>query len=214
MRRRPLPHFISDDVAGFEFGKVLNRSVLDSKEISPVLFPAENVAYRHHILQSAYDYIVENRYIDFDDDILKHKKGFLGNDGERDTLDNLTAAFVTALLTKKKEQMVLYYNGFKGILTFGIGNVSVLGNAFLVANPEFQFFLDVNGRGNVSIRAKDEIDVSAMASDLFDGGGHPNASGGRMGQVRDVFTYRALQNTVRRFIVNRCGEIVLREPGE
>lgn len=183
----------------FEFGKVLNRYLVDAKEINKMLFREDNVAYRLNILRSTFDYLEGNRYVELDDDLIKHKKAAL-KDGKHDTLDNLTSAYITALLTKRKEDMVIYYGEYKGLLTTQIGNTSVLGNSFLKNNPDFHFFMDVAPSGNVSLRADNQMDVSAMAVSLFGGGGHPNASGGRMGSLRDFYVYKDLKSHVQSFI--------------
>jgi len=183
----------------FEFGKVLNRYLVEAKEVNKMLFKDDNAAYRLAILQSTFPYLEGNRYIELDDDLIRHKKIALGGE-RRDTLDNLTSDYITALLTKRKEDMVIYYGDHKGVLTTQIGNTSVLGNSFLKANPEFHFFMDVAPTGNVSLRADNQMDVSEMAVKLFGGGGHANASGGRMGNLRDIYAYNVLRGTVQSFI--------------
>ena len=97
----------------FEFGKVLNRYLVEAKEINKMLFREDNVAYRIKLLQSTFDYLEDNRYIQLDDDLIKHKKAALA-EGESDTLDNLTSTYITGLLTKRKENMVIYYGEHKG----------------------------------------------------------------------------------------------------
>jgi oligoribonuclease NrnB/cAMP/cGMP phosphodiesterase (DHH superfamily) len=75
-----------------------------------------------------------------------------------------------------------------------------LGNSFLEANPEFDFFMDVNPNGNVGLRANSKLDVSKMANELFNGGGHKNASGGRMGNLREFYAYEELKKHVQKYI--------------
>ena len=142
------------------------------------------------------DYLDGDRYIDLDDSVHHMKKHFLAPDGRRDTLDNLISDYVTELLNDKKGTMTVEYKGKKGILTFSIGNTSVLGNSFLVANPDYDFFMDVGPYGNVSMRSNNKVDVSKMAVELFGGGGHPNAAGGRMQGVREIFVYETLKRIV------------------
>jgi hypothetical protein len=185
--------------AWFEFGKVLNRYIVEAKEVNKMLFNDDNAAYRLDLLRSTFPYLEENRFIELDDDLIRLKKSALGGE-RRDTLDNLTSDYITALLTKRKEDMIIYYGEYKGILTTQIGNTSVLGNSFLKANPEFHFFMDVAPTGNVSLRADNRMDVSEMAVKLFGGGGHANASGGRMGNLRDIYAYNLLRGTVQSFI--------------
>ncbi|MFY9082227.1 phosphoesterase, partial [Aliarcobacter butzleri] len=50
-------------------------------------------------------------------------------------------------------------------------------NTFLRANSDYDFFIDINKKGNASFRADGKLDVSLLASKLANGGGHINASG-------------------------------------
>jgi len=188
-----------EDDEFFELGKVLNRYINETKEINKMLFKDSNVLYRIAILKATFGFLENNDYIALDDEVIAIKKEILSN-GKRDTMDNLISDFVTKLLTKDKERLTIYFNNKKGILTTQIGNVSVLGNSFLKANPEFDFFMDINKNGNVGLRADNKMDVSKMASELFNGGGHPNASGGRLGNIRDIYTYEELKSHVQKFI--------------
>ena len=180
----------------FEFGKVLNRLLRDSSEISAMLFESEESAYRHAVLTRAFEYMDGYRYIALDDDILSIKKSLLAEGGALDTIDNLAARRVTKLFIKNKEKFTIDYQGNKGLLTFQIGNSSVLGNAFLIACPDYAFFMDVSRNGNVSLRSNDKLDVSVMAAQLFGGGGHANASGGKLG-FKDFFVYSQLLEKVK-----------------
>ncbi len=184
----------------FEFGKTLNRLVMDSREISAVLFSSEDVAYRHFVLEQAFEYLESNRYIELDDAILSIKKRFLAQDGPYDSIDNLAARYVLSLLGKNRGRLTIEYAGHKGVLTFQIGNTSVLGNAFLKAYPEFDFFMDINRNGNIGLRADNKIDVSQMAAKLFGGGGHANAAGGRLPGVKDIFVYDRVKELVTNHI--------------
>ncbi len=85
--------------------------------------------------------------------------------------------------------MSISYDNFKGILTYNIGNVSVIGNDFLEKNPDFDFFMDVTNRKTISLRANGKVDVSTIAKKLANGGGHPNASGGMLNSFKESFLY-------------------------
>ncbi|MDR0663925.1 MAG: hypothetical protein LBF86_00140 [Helicobacteraceae bacterium] len=188
--------WLQEDRDRFEFGKTLNRLVSDSREISPLLFGFEDSDYRLSALSDAFAYLEGYKNIELDDNILAIKKRYLRDGGEIDTIDNLAARFVVKLLVKNRERMSVNYDGHKGILTYQAGNISTLGNAFLSERPDYHFFLDVNRSGSISLRANDKIDVSAMAAKLFNGGGHANASGGRIKEFKDVFTYEQLFDRV------------------
>ena len=93
--------------------------------------------------------------------------------------------------------MTVEFEGKKGILTYSIGNTSIIGNGFLRANPEYDFFLDINGRKNISARADNRYDVAEMARKLFSGGGHANAAGGKFLDFRDSFIYEDIKEQVQ-----------------
>ena len=92
--------------------------------------------------------------------------------------------------------MTIYYNDHKGLLTYGLGSISIPANAFLKANPDFHFFIDINKRGRAGLRANNKLDVSLLAQKLCGGGGHPNASG----MAFDDFKEEVLYENVREFI--------------
>ncbi|MDR1910990.1 MAG: phosphoesterase, partial [Helicobacteraceae bacterium] len=152
--------WLQDERDRFEFGKALNRLVMDAREISSALFSFEENDYRLSLLEAAFEYLEGYRNIDLDDQIIAIKKRYLRGGGERDTIDNLSARFVTKLLIQNRDRMKVNYEGHKGILTFQIGNISVLGNAFLSQCPDYDFILDIGRNGNISLRADGKIDVS------------------------------------------------------
>lgn len=187
--------------SAFEFGKTLMRLASDSKEINKTMFGYENAAYRTHLLRSATRFLdQEKSHIALDDNIHFLKKEFLRSGGENDTLDNLTSRYVLSLLAKKRVEFTVHYKEYKALLTVGVGNVSVIANAFLSANEEFDFYIDVSGRGNVSMRSNNKADVSLIAKELLGGGGHKNASGGKMQNGREIFVYDDCKRAVESLI--------------
>ncbi len=86
--------------------------------------------------------------------------------------------------------MSITFNGYKGILTYSTGNTSLIGNNFLVKNGDFDFYMDVNSHGGFSLRSNNKMDVSKMAETIGKGGGHPNASGGKMEGYKDSLYMR------------------------
>lgn len=185
----------------FELGKVCMKLVKDSNEINRILFPKENSEYIFFLLEKAQNFFNDNKgYIELDNSIHRLKKEFFGNGREDDTLDNLVSRFIVSLLTENKEKMSIFYKGYKGILTYSIGNVSVIGNEFLVKNPDFDFFMDVTGRKTLSLRANGNIDVSEMARKIAGGGGHKNASGGKLNSFKDSFIYNNIKKQIEEIL--------------
>lgn len=84
-----------------------------------------------------------------------------------------------------------------------MGGVSVLANLFLKQNPEYDFYIDVNPRGNVSLRANGNCDVSAMSKELFNGGGHKNASGGKIDGFKESFAYMDIKAQIQYILKNK-----------
>jgi len=191
--------WLSDDEL-FEFGKVLMRGIDEAKEINRITFMSENIAYRHHFLEKAKTFVSqEDGHISLDDQIWQIKKAFFIQD-RNDTLDNLVTTYIIDLLNAKKEKMTIHYKGYKGILTYGIQNSSIIGNAFLKSNPDYHFFMNVSPKGTFSLRADNKMDVSMMAGEIAGGGGHPNASGGRIKDFKEFFVYDDLKKFIEDFL--------------
>ncbi|MDR2904764.1 MAG: 3',5'-cyclic-nucleotide phosphodiesterase [Helicobacteraceae bacterium] len=187
----------TEEEARFEFGKAMNRLILEARELSDLMFAEENNRYRLACLNEAFKYLEGYRNVALDDDALAIKKNFLQGGGERDTIDNLAARFIVELLSKNSDRLTVYYSGEKGMLTYMIGNSSVLGNEFLRRHTDFSFFMNVDRYGNVSLRSNNKIDVSQMAEKLFGGGGHANAAGGKIQNFKEVFTYKQLLERIK-----------------
>ncbi|BCD61987.1 hypothetical protein NitYY0826_C0855 [Nitratiruptor sp. YY08-26] len=187
----------------FEFGKVLMRLVDEAKEINRFTFNSAHIRYKHTMLSKALPYIEkENNYILLDDDICKIKKSFFIK-SNNDTLDNLVTNYILDLIEAKKEEMTIYFQGNKGILTYGIQNSSIVGNGFLRLNPDYHFFMNVSPRGTFSLRADNKMDVSKMAELIAGGGGHPNASGGKLKEFKEFFIYDELKSFVEALLKDK-----------
>ena len=187
----------------FEFGKVLMRSIDEAKEINRITFTAENLAYKHYMLESALEYLSKPQgHIAFDDELWAVKKRFFIQE-KNDTMDNLITTYILRLLSAKRELMTISYKEYKGILTYGIQNSSIVGNAFLKAHPEYHFFMNVSSRGTFSLRADNKMDVSLMADAIAGGGGHPNASGGKIKEFKEFFIYEELKSFIEEYLRER-----------
>ena len=184
----------------FEIGKVLARYVMSARELNRVMFSDESFLYITHLLKEGTKELgVDKAQIALDDNLHRLKKEFFV-DGQDDTLENLVSKYVVKLLTKNKDDMTIYIDGYKGILTFGVGNTSIIGNSFLTLNDDYDFFFDLNSRKNIGMRANNKCDVSQLAKKYFGGGGHANASGGRFQEFKDSFLYHDIKEQVETFI--------------
>lgn len=122
------------------------------------------------------------------------KKEFLKQDEQDDTIDNLSAKYLVKSLESLKEKLTVTYKGHKGLLTYTLGSISIPANAFLVANEDYDFFIDISRKGNTSFRADGKVNVSLIAQKLADGGGHPNASGCRFDDFKETIDYDVVKS--------------------
>ncbi len=191
--------WISDDEL-FEFGKVGLGMISGAREINRTLFPAEDRALKLSLIESMKTYVKrENAHIALDNDLHQLKKAFF-IEKQDNTKDNLAAIFLTKLLTNDKQRLTIEYRGYKGLLGYSLGNTSILGNTFLVENPDYDFYMDIGFRGNFSLRSNNKLDVSKMADEIGNGGGHPNASGGKIKEYKDSFVYSDIKAFVQEYI--------------
>lgn len=191
--------WVSDDKL-FEFGKVGLGMISGAKEINRTLFPVEDRALKLSLIDAMRDYVKkENAHIALDNDLHQIKKSFFKQE-EDNTKDNLVALYMTQLLSNNKQRLTIEYRGKKGLLGYNLGNTSILGNTFLLKNPDYDFYMDINWRGNFSLRSNDKLDVSKMAEEIGNGGGHPNASGGKIKEYKDSFVYSDIKAFVQEYI--------------
>jgi len=184
----------------FEFGKVGLGMISGAKEINRTLFPKEDRDLKLFLIESAREFLEkENAHILLDNNLHKLKKEFFKQKYDN-TKDNLVAQFVSKLLSDDKQRLTIEYKGHKGLLGYNLGNTSILGNTFLVDNPEYDFYMDINYRGNFSLRSNNKLDVSKMAQEIGNGGGHPNASGGKIKEYKDSFVYSDIKKFVQEYI--------------
>ena len=196
--------WIESETKDFEFGKVLLSMISNVREINNVLFADENRDFRIYLLKKASLYLPKvSGNIKLDNDIHKLKKGFLKLDKVDDTIDNLSAKYLVNSITNIKEKLTITYQGKKGVLTYTLGSISIPANAFLKANKDYDFFVDISKRGNVSFRADGNLDVGILAQKLANGGGHPNASGCKFDDFKEVINYI----DVKKYIQNKLDNL-------
>jgi oligoribonuclease NrnB/cAMP/cGMP phosphodiesterase (DHH superfamily) len=195
--------WVSDD-ALFEYGKVMLGMISGAREVNRILFPAEDRAFKLSLIEEAKNLIdKKDAPIALDDALHQIKKRFFLQE-ENNTKDNLVAFYVTDLLTTDKQRLTISYKGYKGILGYNVGNTSIIGNTCMLNNPEYDFYMDVNFRGNFSLRSNNKLDVSEMAAHIGNGGGHPNASGGKIEGYKDSFVYADVRKFVQNYIDEKC----------
>lgn len=196
--------WLEHEVKNFEFGKVLMSMITKVREINNILFADLNRDFRCYLLKEGSKYLdLVDGYIKLDNDVHFIKKDFLKLSDKDDTLDNLSATYLVKTLVDVKDDLTVTYKGHKGLLTYCLGSISIPANAFLRANPEYDFFIDVNKKGNASFRADGKVDVALLASKLANGGGHVNASGGKFDDFKEVIDYCE----VRTYIQNKLDKI-------
>ncbi|MEA2046867.1 MAG: DHHA1 domain-containing protein [Campylobacterota bacterium] len=195
--------WVNED-ALFEYGKVMLGMISGAREIGRVLFPAQDRAFKLSMIEEAKNRIEDTHApIRLDNDLHQIKKSFF-KQHEDNTKDNLVANYVTNLLTQDRQRLTIEYKGYKGILGYNVGNASIIGNACMVENDDYDFYMDVNFRGNFSLRSNNKLDVSQMAAHIGNGGGHPNASGGKIEGYKDSFVYADVRKFIQNYIDERC----------
>lgn len=189
-----------EEKENFEYGKVCMRLITETRELNRVMFPKEDTEYKLALLHEAVKYInQENANIVLDEKIHLLKKDFF-KEQQDDTLDNLATEFIVNLLGDSKSEKTIYYKGYKGYLSYGIGNTSIIGNGFLVKFPEYDFIIDISFRGTMSLRANNNVSVAQIAKEWVNGGGHPNAAGGRIQGFKEQFRYDKVKEQIESLI--------------
>lgn len=198
----------------FEYGKVCMRLVTETRELNRVMFADEDSHYKLSLLMEATKLINEpNAPILLDEKIHKMKKEFF-KQRDDNTLDNLATDYVVELLGTKRDTHTIYYKNYKGFLSYGVGNTSIVGNGFLVAFPEYDFIVDVSYRGAMSLRADNKVSVAQISKEWASGGGHPNAAGGRIIGFKEQYRYDKVKNQIEALISDkesRAGDLEYKE---
>lgn len=198
----------------FEFGKVALGMIAQSREFSRYMFDDFDRDLKFKMLEVAKNYLLdsdnnprENANVELDNNIFLDKKKALGGNLKTQTMEQILSQKQAEILRSQKEKYTIFLNDAngdkkRGILTYGIGNISILANLFLTQNSEFDFFLDLGSGGTVSFRANGNCDVSAVAKKYFNGGGHKNAAGGKIEEFKGTFLYDEAMAQLEAYIGN------------
>ncbi len=184
----------------FELGKVCLGMISGARELNKTMFPTQDREYKLSLISNILSVIgKDDANILLDDKLHSMRKEFFIKE-QNDTKDNLVASYVVDLVSQEKERFTIDYNGYKGVLLYGVGNSSIIGNKFLIENPDYNFYMDIAYRGNFSLRGNGTMDVSKMAQAIGNGGGHPNASGGKIDKFKSSFIYEEVKSFVEAHI--------------
>lgn len=203
-----------EEKENFEYGKVFMRLINEAKELNRVMFALEDNEYKLTLLQSGVEFIgKKDGHIELDENVYFLKKNFFKKD-HNDTIDNLSTEYIVELLGKHKEEMTIYYKGYKGFLSYGLGNTSIIGNGFLTRYPDYDFIVDVSSRGTLSLRADNQVSVAQISKEWCGGGGHPNAAGGRIQGFKEQFRYDKIKKQIEAIINKQesvAGDLIYKE---
>jgi oligoribonuclease NrnB/cAMP/cGMP phosphodiesterase (DHH superfamily) len=189
-----------DEVKNFEYGKVCMRLINETRELNRVMFATQDTQYKLSLLLEATKLLNQkDAPIILDEKIHMLKKAFFMED-KNDTLDNLSTAYIVKLLGEARKEKTIYYKGYKGFLSYGVGNTSIIGNGFLLAYPEYDFIVDVSYRGTMSLRANNKVNVAQISKEWANGGGHPNAAGGRIIGFKEQYRYDKVKKQIEKII--------------
>jgi oligoribonuclease NrnB/cAMP/cGMP phosphodiesterase (DHH superfamily) len=191
------------EIENFEYGKVCMRLITETRELNKVMFADEDNKYKTTLLYEATKYMdEENAAIILDEKIHSIKKEFFKIDKD-DTLDNLSTKYIVKLLGDAKEEKTIYYKGYRGYLSYGVGNTSIVGNGFLLTYPQYDFIVDVSYRGTMSLRANNKVNVAQISKEWAGGGGHPNAAGGRIHGFKEQYRYDKVKEQILQLIYEK-----------
>ena len=192
-----------EQVESFEYGKVFMRLINEAKELNRVMFAKEDNEYKLTLLQNGVKFIGQkDGHIALDENIYFLKKDFFKKD-HNDTIDNLSTEYIVELLGRHRDEMTIYYKGYKGFLSYGVGNTSIIGNGFLTKYPDYDFIVDVSYRGTMSLRANNQVSVAKISKEWCGGGGHPNAAGGRIQGFKEQYRYDKVKQQIEALINKR-----------
>lgn len=205
-----MEHFVSivnavdlwkmEEHADFEYGKVCMRLMSEMRELNKIMFPQEDNYYKLSLLLEATKYMeLEDAPVVLDEKIHLLKKDFFKTE-KNDTLDNLATTYIVKLLGDARETKTIYYKGYRGYLSYGVGNTSIIGNGFLLTYPEYDFIVDVSFKGTLSLRANNGVNVATISKEWCGGGGHPNAAGGRIIGFKEQFRYDLVKQQIEKII--------------
>ncbi len=208
-----MPHYVGvvnavdlwkqEEAFNFEFGKVCMRLISEARELNRVTFGDDDRYYKLSLLKKAVQFLGDTKAnIALDNALHSMKKEFFKIE-EDDTLDNLSTAYIVNLLGQKTDTMTIYYKGYKGFLSYSVGNTSIVGNGFLTKFDGYDFIVDVSPRGTMSFRANNKVSVSQIAKEWVDGGGHPNASGGRIIGFKEQYRYNKVKEQILKLIAEK-----------
>jgi hypothetical protein len=205
-----------EEKENFEFGKVCMRLISETRELNRVTFGDDDRFYKLSLLKEAVKFISkEKANIALDNSIHMMKKEFF-KISEDDTLDNLSTEYIVNLLGQKTDIMTIYYKGYRGFLSYSVGNTSIVGNGFLTKFDNYDFIVDVSTRGTMSFRANNKVSVSQIAKEWVDGGGHPNASGGRIIGFKEQYRYDKVKEQIQKIINDKeaiAGDLEYKKEG-
>ncbi|MEA2028445.1 MAG: DHHA1 domain-containing protein [Campylobacterota bacterium] len=186
----------------FELGKVCLGMVSSARELSRVMFDSDDREYKLYLIEQIAQYVNhDDAHIYFDEAMHQIKKSFFKKE-QNDTKDNLVASYVVDLIGQQRDRFTIHYKDKKGVLVYSVGSASIIGNRFLMENEDYDFYMDIGGRGNFSMRSSDRANVSKMAQEIGNGGGHPNASGGKLENFKSSFIYEDIKKLVVDYIEN------------
>lgn len=193
-----------EDKENFELGKVFMRLISEARELNKIMFNQEDNKYKLSLLEKAKDFIGKScANIELDNNIHFIKKSFFQENKKDDTLDNLSTSYIVELQGNSRDSKTIYYKGYKGYLSYGVGNTSIIGNGFLLTYPEYDFIVDISFKGTMSLRANNGVSVATISKEWVGGGGHKNAAGGRLIGFKEQFRYDKVKEQIEKLINER-----------
>lgn len=172
----------------FKKGKLLSNCIFNLSYPFPREIREEKVKFIRFMLPKVFNLIYQgNSVSEIENHLLNNiKESFVKNDipeevyNDPETLIDDKYNYFTAEKIAKMEFPILNFNGINIKVFFGMdsGVFQNIANIMVIEGKGFEACLNILRTGKLSLRSRSDVDVSIVAKDFFNGGGHKNACGG------------------------------------
>lgn len=172
----------------FSKGKMLTRIVDDYAFDFPAVLVQERAEFIIAALDNAYQLLQKGMSVA----IIENHRYFIERnlflDGNPDN-DDLTLHEIKVLAFTEKIMnletpiyTVVEWNGYTTYVFTGLSRIfQTFSNKILMDNDDIDIAVNISSRGTMSIRSRrTDLDLGQMSKKAFGGGGHPQASGGKL----------------------------------
>lgn len=193
-----------------EIGSILNDYIMESSKFDNITMTDSNIAFKIRLINSAITYFGLNtddaaalcHLMDADRIRVERKVALAMVPSTTSvhigyfTLRNVLVELESTLALNSDIIQVFNYvdlttdTAHLFILMLNTNNINLVSRRIFEAMPEIDFVLTMNTfKGSMSARGHDKINLDKVMRTYFNGGGHTNASGGRIKLKSEIFDY-------------------------